>query len=117
MHMEGLHKYNKKIVINGGDPFVSRLISEKKGNLITAVNQEGCFTTVKSYSKDIFGEQKPNDRKYFTDYIESCKANGIDVYILEYTKSETVKAKIIEYCKAHDVKYFISPTIKLNKVL
>lgn len=113
---KGLKKYNKGIVVNGGDVFVSRVISEKQGSLITAINQEGCFTTVKNYNKDIFGEQAPDDRKYFTDYIENCKANGIDVFILEYTKDEKLKNKIIKYCQEKDFKYFISPTIKLNQI-
>lgn len=112
-------KYRQKIIINGGDFFVQQLIDEQKSELIDGINQESVFNTAVTDAdgKVQFVNQKPEDREYFFEYINKCKKNMLDVSITEYVKDVKTKKEIKNYCKKNKVKYFISSTLKLNKVV
>ncbi|SKB69747.1 hypothetical protein SAMN06296386_10433 [Lachnospiraceae bacterium] len=112
--MTGLKGYGKPVIINGGDNFVSRLIREEKSGIITGVNQESVFTRIKNYKKDRFGKQKKSDREYFQEYLAECKGAGLDVYLLEYTKSRRLVERIRKYCAENGFKYYVSDSLGLK---
>ncbi len=103
-----------KVMINGGDLFVSKLIQEGKAQLIDSVNQECVYTTIKDYDRDAFRRQSKSDREYFTDYLKSVKKAGIAVYLLEYTKSKKLAKTIAKFCRKKGYGYCISDKVSLE---
>lgn len=111
--LQGLRGYDMKLMINGADVFVSRLIEENKGNLIDSVNQESVFSGIQDYEKDIFKETDAEDREYYMDYLDHVFHAGIEVYLLEYTKDPDVVEEIRVYCAEHGYQYYASPRVAL----
>ena len=80
---------------------------------MTGVNQECVWSRI-DFDTGKFSSQKKNDRVYFQKYVEVCDDEGLDVYLLEYTKSKALKNKIKKYCRKKDFHYYISDSIELN---
>ena len=112
--MTGLRSYGKPVLINGGNDFVSRLIEEKNSALITGVNQETVFTKIKNYKKDRFGRQKKSEREFYQEYLKNCKEAGLQVYLLEYTRSRGLAKKIRAYCAENGFQYFVADSLNLE---
>lgn len=112
--MKKLHGYGVDVIINGGDVFVTRLMKDKKTDIITGVNQECVFSRITDYEKDGFKSQTKTETKYFTDYLGKVKKKGLSVYLLEYTKDEKVKKKIKSYCDTNGFRYYISGKVNLS---
>ncbi len=116
--MKKLRKFDKDIIINGGDVFVKRLIKEKNTDLIDAINQETVFSRIVDYDDDVFAAQKAKEKWYYKDYIKKVKKKGLKVFLLEYTTDNAVKKKIDSYCKKNGFRYYISGRVSLDgKVL
>ena len=106
------------LILNGADTFVSRLMDEKKESCIDGVNQETVYSRIKDYDYNKgngkFGEQKSSDHKYFKDYCKRCKRHKLTVYLLEYTKSISLKARIKRFCTKYGMDgYYISKSLLL----
>ena len=112
--MTGLKSYGKPVFINGGNDFVSKLIEEKNSSLITGVNQETVYTRIKNYKKDRFGRQKKAEREFFQEYLKNCKDAGLQVYLLEYTRSRSIAKKIRNYCAENGFQYFVADSLNLE---
>ena len=112
--IKGLGKYGIDIIINGGDTFVSRLIKDGRHALITGVNQETVFSRVIDYDKDRFGAQTKSENKYFTGYLKKVAKKKLKVFLLEYTKSKSLKKNIKKYCKKNGYKYYITGSLALK---
>ena len=115
--LEGLKNYNKKVIINGGDVFVSKFISSysgKKSELIYGVNQESVFTMITDYDKEKFSYQKSSEVEYFTEYLKRTQKAGIKIFVLEYAKEKS----LIEYAAKNNSEngwtYFVSPSLNLD---
>lgn len=106
--------YHLPIIINGGDTFVSKLMDEGKTELITGVNQEAVFSTVKDYEYGLFGEQPALDRAYFEEYLARAKKEGLIVYMIEYTRDMKLVEKIKEFCKQNGYKCYVTDSLKLD---
>ena len=102
------------VLINGADQFVSRLIDEEQDGLIQGVNQETVFTRILDYDKDKFGVQPENETEYYTDYLDTCKDAGLDVFLLEYTTDDKAERKINRYCEKNGFRYYISKHVNLT---
>lgn len=50
----------------------------------------------------------------FCKYLEACKADGMEVYLLEYTTNPKLIRKIKEYCKEQDFHFYISSSLELR---
>ncbi len=109
-----LDGYGVDVIINGGDTFVTRLIKDKKAGIIDGVNQESVFSRITDYENDVFKSQTAEENKYFRSYLSKAKKSGLDVYLLEYTRDESIKKKIKSYCSANGFRYFISDKISLD---
>lgn len=106
--LRGLRKYNMKIIINGGDSFITQLINKKQDiGIFDGVNQECVFTSI-NFKRNTYGRQKGEEHKYFIEYLNLVKNQNKQVYLLEYGANKYLKDKIVEYCKKNNFFYFIS---------
>ena len=108
--------HNKKIpiIINGGDVFVSKLISSGKSKIIDGVMQEEVLTRITGYGSNKFAKQTKSDQKYYEAYLKKVKKAGRSIALLEYTKNSKMRKTIINYCKKHGYSYYISNNVALK---
>ena len=108
--------HNKKIpiIINGGDVFVSKIISMGKSKIIDGVMQEEVLTAITGYNSNKFSRQTKADRAYYEAYLKKVKKAGRSIALLEYTKSSSMRKEIIAYCKKHGYSYYISNNVDLK---
>lgn len=109
-----IHKKKIPIIINGGDVFVDKLIKKNKQYIIDGIMQEEVLTLIKDYDKGVFTRQGQEDYNYFTSYIQRCKAKGIKISLLEYTKDPAMRQEIIDYCKKNGYSYYICNNVMLK---
>lgn len=107
------------VMVNGGDVFVSKLLEEdtkyKGTGLIDAINQETVFSSITNYSGNgTFGKQSTEDKEYYKEYIEEASRHNIDIFLLEYTKDDSVIKEAKKYCEDNDFTLCVSSTIKLG---
>ena len=81
--------------------------------IMTGVNQESVWSSI-DFDSGTFGEQTSETRDYFCKYLETCKADGVEVYLLEYTTNQKLIQKIKEYCKEQDFYFYISSSLELR---
>lgn len=101
------------VIINGADDLVERLIKDKEASLIMGVNQETVFTRIKSYKFDKFARQEQEEQKRLTAYLKKCKKAGLEVFILEYTKDQSLAEEIREFCRKQKYHCYISEHVNL----
>lgn len=113
--LRDLMDYDKPVIINGGDSFVTqyRNLEGSASDIMTGVNQESVFSCI-DFENGTFGENGDTDRAYFQEYIEACAADGCDVYLLEYTTKKSLIAQIESYCADQGFTYYITDSIDLN---
>lgn len=112
--LKNLKTYNLTIIINGGDSFVSECISKNiHGSLFDAVNQESVFTKI-DFENMKYYEQDKDTLKYFLEYLELVKDNGIKVYLLEYGADKATAKKINSYCRENGFLWYNAENIFLE---
>lgn len=112
--LKHLMTYDKPVIINGGDAYVMKYLKHY-GSLqaiMTGVNQESVFSKI-DFDKGTFRTRVKSERKYYQKYLEACSKEGLDVYLLEYTKNSTLKRKVKKYCQEKHFQYYISGSIEL----
>ncbi len=110
----GLGKYNLKLMINGGDTFVSRCISEgTSSELFDGINQETVFTSI-DFDNHKYGIQAKEETEYFKNYLEKAKECGLSVYLLEYRADRQLSRKIDLYCKKNGFLWYNAEGIELD---
>mgnify|MGYP002926610640 FL=1 len=105
----------KEVIINGGDTYVTEY-KERYGTIdpiMTGVNQETVWSHI-DFAKGTFNEQNREEREYFCGYLESCKADGMEVYLLEYTANRKLIRKIEKYCRKQGFHFYISDSLELE---
>jgi len=115
--LENLGRYDKPILINGGDVFAGKAVLDAEIPLacITGVNQECVFTNI-DFSTSTLILQDEEATRYYQDYLARCKGAGLDVYLTEYALKDARIQKIIQnYCETNDFQYYISPSINLDR--
>ena len=80
---------------------------------IGQLSQESVWSGI-DFDKGTFHEQMSETRDYFCKYLEACKADGMEVYLLEYTTNPKLIQKIKEYCKEQDFYFYISSSLELR---
>lgn len=114
--LNNLMDYDKPVIVNGGDVFVSEYIS-RNGNIkdiLTGINQETVFSKI-NFDQEKFEKNDEDTIEYFKKYIAECKSNGLDVYITEYTTDKKLIMQIKDYCKENGFHYYISDSIQLDQ--
>ncbi len=115
--LQNLAQYEKPVLINGGDVFVSRAVldSSSPNGVITGVNQECVFSNI-HFSTGALVRQDAESTQYYQEYLSRCKQAGLDVYLTEYVNSnQSLNNAIAQYCKENGFQYYISSSINLDK--
>ena len=82
--LQNMMTFGKAVIINGGDTYVAEY-RERYGaidHIMTGVNQESVWSSI-DFDSGTFREQTSETRDYFCKYLETCKADGVEVYLLE----------------------------------
>lgn len=112
--LQNIMTFDKAVIINGGDTYVTEY-RERYGaidHIMTGVNQESVWSAIDFY-KGTFYEQTKETRDYYCNYLEACQADGMDVYLLEYTTDKKLIQKIKKYCNEHDFHFYVSNSLEL----
>ena len=110
-----IRKLNARVIINGGDVFVSKYLKENKDlkKIADGVNQEGVFTTLVEDKKK--GEEIT---RYYLNYLKKLSKKGIRIYLTEYivedNKDDGLEEKIADYCEKRGWDYYISDDLELD---
>ena len=113
--LQNIMTLKKAVIINGGDTYVTEY-RERYGavdHIMTGVNQESVWSGI-DFDKGTFNEQTSDTREYYSKYLEACKADGMEVYLLEYTTDEKLIQKIKKYCKEKNFHFYISNSLELQ---
>ena len=113
--LQNIMTLKKAVIINGGDTYVTEY-RERYGavdHIMTGVNQESVWSGI-DFDKGTFNEQTRDTREYYSKYLEACKADGMEVYLLEYTTDEKLIQKIKKYCKEKNFHFYISNSLELQ---
>ena len=113
--LQNIMTLKKAVIINGGDTYVTEY-RERYGDvdhIMTGVNQESVWSGI-DFDKGTFNEQTRETREYYSKYLEACKADGMEVYLLEYTTDEKLIQKIKKYCKEKNFHFYISNSLELQ---
>ena len=113
--LQNIMTFDKAVIINGGDTYVTEY-RERYGtidHIMTGVNQESVWSAI-DFDKGTFYEQTKETRDYYCNYLEACQADGMDVYLLEYTTDKKLIQKIKKYCNEHDFHFYISNSLELE---
>ena len=113
--LQNIMTLKKAVIINGGDTYVTEY-RERYGavdHIMTGVNQESVWSGI-DFDKGTFNEQTRDTREYYSKYLEACKADGMEVYVLEYTTDEKLIQKIKKYCKDKNFHFYISNSLELQ---
>lgn len=113
--LQNIMTFDKAVIINGGDTYVTEY-RERYGaidHIMTGVNQESVWSAI-DFDKGTFYEQTMETRDYYCKYLEACQADGMDVYLLEYTTDKKLIPKIKKYCNEHDFHFYISNSLELE---
>lgn len=113
--LQNVMTLKKAVIINGGDTYVTEY-RERYGavdHIMTGVNQESVWSGI-DFDKGTFNEQTRETREYYSKYLEACKADGMEVYLLEYTTDEKLIQKIKKYCKDKNFHFYISNSLELQ---
>ena len=113
--LEHLMKYDRPVIINGGDTYVMEFMDMygSTHQIMTGVNQESVWSEF-DFETDNYIAQSKDNREYFKSYVEACRDDGSEVYLLEYTTDFVLKWKIKNYCAKNQFHYYISDSIALN---
>lgn len=112
--LQNIMTFDKAVIINGGDTYVTeyRECYGALDHIMTGVNQESVWSAI-DFDKGTFYEQTKETRDYYCNYLEACQADGMDVYLLEYTTDKKLIQKIKKYCNEHDFHFYVSNSLEL----
>ena len=113
--LQNIMTLKKAVIINGGDTYVTEYRARYGAvdHIMTGVNQESVWSGI-DFDKGTFNEQTRETREYYSKYLEACKADGMEVYLLEYTTDEKLIQKIKKYCKEKNFHFYISNSLELQ---
>lgn len=114
--LQSLGQYDKPILMNGGDVFVTQAVLDARSPLeaITGVNQECVFTSI-NFELGAFGRQDSENFQYYENYLVRCQSAGLDVYLTEYAAPNSgIETEIKQYCDKNGFQYYLSHSINLD---
>lgn len=113
--LKSIMALEKDVVINGGDAYITayRETYGSAREVMTAVNQEEVFSSY-DFEGASLGRNTEEEQAYFSEYVENCKADGMEVYLLEYTTDRKLIEEIQAYCKEMGFRYYIADSIELD---
>lgn len=83
-------------------------------SIIDGVTQEEVFSLITSYSgKGAFGKQDKKESERYQGHLLRCGENGIEAFLLEYTRDGALKRLIIVFCEQNGMSACISGDVDL----
>lgn len=115
--IKGLNaKYSLPVIANGGFDFFKAV--ENKGisikSLVCGITVESVYTSIDFNNNNKFTINSISNRDTYINYLKSLKARGIDIYIVEYSKDNSLNKAIESYYSNLGFKVYISSSINLN---
>lgn len=113
--LKKIRAMGKPVVVNGGDIYVTAYQSRygSAADIMTGVNQESVWSRI-DFTTKTFHTQKKTEREYFCQYLQACKADGMEVYLLEYTTDHKLIRRIKKYCRKKKYDYYIADSLELG---
>ena len=112
--LQGLRQYQLKVIINGGDTFVSECIDDKKATgLFTGINQESVFTCI-NFDSQTYEVQSEEDTQYFKEYLSKASRAGLEVFVIEYHASGVNWVKAKTYFDKKGYSWYNAADLNLN---
>ena len=113
--LKKIRAMGKPVVVNGGDIYVTAYQSRygSAADIMTGVNQESVWSRI-DFTTKTFHTQKKTEREYFCQYLQACKADGMDVYLLEYTTDHKLIRRIKKYFRKKKYDYYIADSLELG---
>lgn len=105
------------VMVNGGSEWFDVAIDKKVAisKIVNGVTQEEVFSLIKNYSgTGKFGSQTKSQSSFYQSLLKKLLKNGVQTFLLEYTKSDDVKKKIKDFCTKYKMTgYYISSSVNL----
>lgn len=110
-----IKKLGGYVMVNGGSEFFDRAIDQEINlSMIDGVTQEEVFSLITSYrGRGKFSKQKKVQREFYEKLLRQLRKKGIDIFLLEYTRSEGLKAEIKKWCKENKASCCIADDVNL----
>ena len=113
--LQNMMTFGKAVIINVGDTYVAEY-RERYGDIdhiMTGVNQESVWSSI-DFDSGTFREQTSETRDYFCKYLETCKADGVEVYLLEYTTNQKLIQKIKDTARSKTFIFIFPVPLNLD---
>ena len=105
------------VMVNGGSEYFDRAMDEELDlkTMCDGVTQEEVYSRIIKYSgKGTFGEQTADMHKWYKEYMKRLKENGVQTFLLEYTRDDALKTRIKKFCSKYKMTgYYISADVDL----
>ncbi|MCR5415769.1 MAG: endo alpha-1,4 polygalactosaminidase [Pseudobutyrivibrio sp.] len=113
--LQGLKATGKKVMINGGDVFVTKYLDNNGSldNVLDAVNQESVYTSI-NWDDESFEENDSENRDYFDEYLARVLGDGKEAFVLEYTDDSDLAAAARNYAARHGYRIYVSDSLELD---
>ncbi len=113
--LQSLKASGKKIIINGGDYFVTKYLNNNGtvDPILDGVNQESVYTSI-NWEDNTFEASDSDTRNYYIKYLSSILAQDKDVYVLEYATDKKLEMEAEDLSNELGFKIYISDSIELD---
>ena len=114
--IKGVSDLGLSVMINGGAEFLNDMndINDNIFDDIWGYHQEEVFSRITDYDHNCFGKQNDEDKEYYQKTASMMKNRGKEVFFLEYTKDEELKATIKQYCESNEYHYYFADNVDLK---
>ena len=104
-----------KVMVNGGAEYFDDMndLNDNVFDSVWAYHQEEVFSLIDDYQGSVFTTQSDEDKSYYQEIATMMNNKGKEIFLLEYTTDDTLKAAIKSYCDEHQFHYYISNNIEL----
>ncbi len=113
-----LNANSNDIIINGGDVFVTRYLTEHSVDdndtqIFNAVNQESVYTSY-DFDQKQYGLNDEEGRFYLTEYLNLVQSSELTVYVLEYADNADIAKEARKSASKHDYICYVANDIELK---
>lgn len=113
--LKQIKKLGGYVMVNGGSEFFNYSLDNSYDiSMVNGVTQEEVFSLITSYKGNgKFSKQKKVDKDFYEKLLRKLRKKGLDIFLLEYTRSDSVKAEIKKWAKENKASYYISGNVNL----
>lgn len=108
-NMDNAAKRAEDLHAAGFDIAIVRMSDCAVSSIIDGVTQEEVFSVITDYDANKFGTQDSAESERYQQHLIRLRKNGVQTFLLEYTRSNTLKLRIKAFCTEKDMTgYYIS---------